>query len=230
MNDVDCKYSNGIVPYMYGELNGSSATEFETHLLECQTCTDEFAALSAARYEVYDWKKMEFDPLATPTFEIPYAESATTVTWIEKLRAAFAGWALPGFAMAGVAFLVVFGGVLIATRESDKHVAVADNKNAPVSNVSENRSAAEITPTVAEEKEPQEDTTASEQRSHRVIVVKDTVPKHASRGQQTVPRSAEATSTAPNKTREVPRLNDFSQEEDKSLRLAELFEDIDTSE
>ena len=54
MNNVNCKYANEIVPYMYGELASSATAEFESHLLECQLCTDEFAELSAARYEVYD--------------------------------------------------------------------------------------------------------------------------------------------------------------------------------
>lgn len=228
MNDVDCKYSNGIVPYMYGEVNGSAATEFESHLLDCQACTDEFAALSVARYEVYDWKKLEFDPLETPMFEIPYEQ--TTASWIEKLRAAVAGWAIPSFALAGAAVLVVFGAVFVATRDTDTHVALKDNTNVPVSNASTNQKPDPIIAKPAKDKEPEEISVKPESQTPRPVLVKETAPKHSSRGQQTVvPRSVEAKSTT-NKTREVPRLNEFNQDEDKSLRLAELFEDIDTSE
>src|SRR5262245_44488910 len=117
MNDLNCKYANGIVPYMYGELATSAATEFELHLPECEACTDEFAALSAARYEVYDWKKLDFDPLATPAIEIPFGE-VVTVSWIEKLRAAFAGsWAMPAAAFAGVAIIVSLVTVFVITSD-----------------------------------------------------------------------------------------------------------------
>ena len=79
MNDLKnpgCKFHADIVPYMYGEMSAAESSAFETHLIDCGVCTDEFAAVSNARYEVYDWKKTEFEPLATPVFTIPYGEAA----------------------------------------------------------------------------------------------------------------------------------------------------------
>src|SRR5881392_3406899 len=100
MKDVNfskCKFNGDMVSYMYGELPSDESTVFEQHLLDCTNCTDEFAAISSSRYEVYDWKKLEFDPLETPSFEIPVGEAAG-VSWSDKVRAVFArGWMVPAF-------------------------------------------------------------------------------------------------------------------------------------
>ena len=228
MNDVNCKYSNGIVPYMYGELATSAATEFESHLLECQACTDEFAALSAARYEVYDWKKLEFDPLATPAMSIPFEEVAST-PWIEKLRAAFAsGWGLPAAAFAGLAMVAVLLGI-VTSRNTGTEVVHRD-VNVPVNMPANTKNLEQTSTAVKTGTEGKVDTTSTERSAPRPTVVRDSPSRRDIRTQPaiaprpTTPRDTQA--RAPN----APRLNDFVEEEDNSLRLAELFEDIDTSE
>ena len=234
MKEVNCKYSNEMVPYMYGELATSAATEFESHLLECQACTDEFAALSAARYEVYDWKKVEFDPLPTPAIEIPAGE-VVSVTWIEKLRAAFSGWAMPAAAFGGVAIIVTLVAVFAISRYETSSPSVARNEtNIPANdNTNTNRSAA--APLVRKPEASVKPDVAESERitdpNSKPVVVNDSTPRRAVRTQPAVARPVPA---GPRPTRaetqSVPRLNEFSEEEDSSLRLAELFEDIDTRE
>ncbi|HKP69035.1 MAG TPA: hypothetical protein VJV05_07110 [Pyrinomonadaceae bacterium] len=226
MNDINCKHSTGIVPYMYGELATSAATEFESHLLECQMCTDEFAALSSARYEVYDWKKLEFDPLATPTFEIPDVEVAGA-SWIDKLRAAFSGWAMPAAAFGGLAIIVALVAVFAVSRYETNTTTVAKRDTNVPANENTNRKKVEPVPSVTTVPDTavKSDVIVPERNAPRPVPVKDTTPHRSVRGQQAVaPAKVRATPTTPN----VPRLNDFAEEEDSSLRLAELFEDIDT--
>src|SRR4051794_5572836 len=86
VNLSECKLSGAMVSYMYGELSSNEGLVFEQHLLECSECTDEFAAISSSRYEVYDWKKLEFDPLETPSFYIPFHEVAMKESWADKIR------------------------------------------------------------------------------------------------------------------------------------------------
>src|SRR5688500_9488747 len=117
MNDAKsaCKYSTDILPYMYGEMSGSARFAFESHLLDCGMCTDEFAEISAARFEVYEWKKLAFDPLTTPRFEIPYEHQAVAQSsWIDAVRASFAwGWAAPAFAAGALVLVSLFAASLI---------------------------------------------------------------------------------------------------------------------
>ena len=225
MNDVNCKHSNGIVPYMYGELATSVATEFESHLLECELCTDEFAALSSARYEVYDWKKLEFDPLATPTFELPFREIAGA-SWVEKLRAAFSGWAMPAAAFGGVAIIVALVAVFAVSRYEANTTTIAKRDVNVPTNENTNRKKPETLPvTTAPETSVKSDVVEPERNAPRAIAVKDTTPHRSVKVQPAVaPRSIRTTPQTSN----VPRLNEFAEEEDSSLRLAELFEDIDT--
>ena len=228
MKDVNCKNSNGIVPYMYGELATSAATEFETHLLECQACTDEFAALSAARYEVYDWKKLEFDPLASPAIRIPVGEVGE-VSWIEKLRASFAGsWVMPAAAFAGLALIAVLLAIVVSSRNTGSDV-VQRNANAPVNMPANTRKADQGAVATPTETETGVDTSAPAHSAPKPVVVRDSSrrdvrPQPAIAPRRTTPRSTTA------QTPTVPRLNEFAEEKDDSLRLAELFEDIDTSE
>ena len=234
MNDVNCKYSNEIVPYMYGELATSATTEFESHLVDCQTCTDEFAALSAARYEVYDWKKLEFDPLATPAIEISF-EEVVAISWVEKLRSAFsASWAMPAAAFAGVAIIIGLLGVFVVSRDSGNGVVARSETSIPAN---DNTNAPKSAPSI-NVSQPDRSARAETEPSQSVprwTVVSDSTSRRPVRTQPAVaPRSTNLrtkdsrTTTA--QTPSVPRLNDFAEEEDNSLRLTELFEDIDTSE
>jgi anti-sigma factor RsiW len=226
MNDLknsECKLSTDIVPYLYGELSPTEGSAFELHLLECVDCTDEFAAMSNARYEVYDWKKTEFEPLATPVFTIPYSEPA--LSWFDKVRAAFGqSWAVPGAAFAGMAIVSVFAGIVYFAGDTGSNVAQVNTNSRSVP------------------------ATAAPEENERVVVAKDDVEAPAAREIQpvrpvpgssvrkrsvrsdtkvAVPRPVEARAVStPN--RPAPTLNGFADDEDTSLRLAQLFEDIDT--
>ena len=230
MNDVNCKHSNEIVPYMYGELARSATSEFEAHLLECQVCTDEFAAMSAARYEVYDWKKLEFDPLATPAIEIPFGD-VVAVSWIEKLRAAFAGsWAMPASALASVAIVLAIVALFVVSRDQVNELAQEKGNVLANDNTNTRKSAPQ---TVVNEPPaaPRGPAADPEREAPRPTVVKDTpATKRPVNNQPTTAPRSSAPRQAAKQTPPVPRLNDFAEEEDNSLRLAELFEDIDTSE
>jgi hypothetical protein len=239
MNEVNfsgCKFSTAMVPYMYGELPVSERSAFESHLLACSECTDEFADLSNARYEVYDWKKLEFDPLDTPAFEIPYELTPATagLSLIDRLRAAFGGgWAVPGFAFAGLAIVSIFAAIFVSLNNGTPDVAANITK------------ATVITPAVSEQTAPPSVAPASESKasvdgtteSKADEAVAAPVSNHTSHksvirsekpaGRSVVePREASAGRARP----KVPTLNDPVEDEDTSLRLAELFEDVETSD
>jgi hypothetical protein len=229
MNDSNiskCKFSTALVPYLYGELPGSDVGAFESHLLDCVECTDEFAALSSARYEVYDWKKIEFDPLATPAIRIPYDE-VVSVSWIDRLRIAFAnGFAIPAVGFAGLVIALGLAGVFVWSGGDSGYVAKGNTNETvpgPVVATTVTAPAPEVAQDVKNESEPptavKGATSSNENRRElRPVKIKN-VPVRAPKAN---PTSAQV--------QNAPRLNDFSDDEDNSLRLAELFEDIDTSD
>jgi hypothetical protein len=210
---------------MYGEMSGSDASSFESHLLECSTCTDEFASISSARYEVYDWKKLQFDPLTTPEIRIVF-EPEPTVSWIGKVTAIFAqGWAIPSMAAAGVFVVAVLSGVLILSEGSSRDIAANFSKDVVV----DQESVASVPAVTSQEVIPGEDRYVDRDSDKQVI--KSAPPQRIS--QRRAPRSVrsfDVKATSAQNQQRAPRLNEFVEDEDTSVRLAELLDDIETSE
>ena len=216
---------------MYGELSGPEGSAFESHLLDCGECTDEFATISAARYEVYDWRKLAFDPLETPHFEIPFdVDENFNPSWVDRIRVAFAsGWAAPAFALGALAIVCVIATAFILSSNTTTDLALnTSNVGAPDTTVA---TAAEASVAV--------DTNGRRVNETQAVgeAVSDPAQRRGSQ-RRTVrfaraaqPRAIEAkAASARNKQIPVPRLNEFPEDEDKSLRLAELFDDIETSD
>ena len=229
-NISECKFSHDIVPYMYGEFPAQKSSVFESHLLDCTECRDEFAAISSARFEVYDWKKLEFDPLPTPRFAIPYSGEAAGV--IDRLRAAFArGWAVPGLAFAGLVVISVSAAIMLLSGDNGTTSLVAEVGNANVAVVS--ATLVDVPPQV---KPPVQTAFASgntAQRRPEVLKASEAArqngPRRIVRDSKSIIRAAEAKQAAvQTEQKAVPRLNGFPEDEDTSLRLAELFEDVET--
>ncbi len=235
MNDViftECKFSADMVPYMYAELSAASSSAFESHLIECGACTDEFAAMSNARYEVYDWKRLEFDPIATPKFAIPFQSESHSVasSWIEKVRTAVSGsWAIPGVAFAGLAIISVLVAVFILSGAHDPEIAANTGAlNTGINNLAVGRAPESSGLPVASE--PVSEVSPGRPfRSDLESIAKPAPRKPAVRNVKVNTRSYVFTqASAQNEQKEIPRLNEFSEDEDTSLRLAELFDDLDT--
>ena len=229
MNDVNisgCRFSADIVPYMYGELSGAESFAFESHLLECGSCTDEFAVVSNARYEVYDWKKLEFDPLPTPRFSIPYADDVVAtgvVEWFGKLRAAFGqSWLIPTASFAGFAIVAVLGATFLLSGDGKPVDIARTNSNTPPATVAiptgtvGGESVDKTVAPIRVEPVPVPVRASSRNREARKHFVRTPKP--------VTPKATEARIV--NGT--VPRLNEFNDDEDTSLRLAQLFDDVDT--
>lgn len=222
-----CEFSEDVIAYMYGEMASTAISTFESHLLDCDECTDELAAVSFARYEVYDWKKLEFDPLPTPRFiPVEAAEPVrATASWMDGLRASFArgrfGF-VPEFALLAIGLTVA--GVVYFAGINGPDTAKIDTVQPVVSQPSPSR---ESEGSVAKndlvnETPKAEPAVARTGNPKRATQIKATKPPkiNVARVVRTVPaRQASPT---------IPRLNEFSEDEDTSLRLAQLFDDVDT--
>src|SRR5688572_5977894 len=115
----ECEFSVDLLPYMYGELATNRISVFESHIAECGCCTDEFAELAAARFEVYEWKQIEFQPLATPVIAIPYG-SGPAISWLGRIREVFtSGWAVPAAAFAGLVIVAASAALFMVPETPD---------------------------------------------------------------------------------------------------------------
>lgn len=223
-----CPRAAAIVSYMYSEMPAGDRHAFEAHLVDCQACTDEFAGISVARFEVFDWKRTEFDALATPAISISHSEPVVTLG--QRLY----GWiswaaAVPAFALV---FLAIGAGYFYWT--SRGQAVDADNLAAIPA----------ATATVV----PQADPPAAAASTRKIAVtdsvrgIDDSVARVASDrstkkrlssasvryAKQVAPRIKLAGDVAVNSqpaTKKLPRLGVYDDEDDTSLRLAELFDE-----
>ena len=238
--DTDsCLYGEELVTYIYGELPTAEHNAFESHLLNCSSCTAEFADISMSRLGVFEWHRDEFVPLATPHFAIPYEKTAvavaTTHSWLDAFRGLFSP---ARFAMAGGTFAILavaFTTIYVATSSTGSNVAGGETEMVtPVAVPAQPELVAGKNSEKTDEENVDETTNASNDRPQRVsntqfstspkVVRVKSVKKPANRVTQS--QTAQKTPVTSN----APRLGTYVEPEDTSLRLADLVADIGTKD
>jgi hypothetical protein len=244
LQNSSCKFSGELVAYLYRELAGKERLQFESHLAVCQACIDEFALIADSRFSVYEWHKSEFAPLETPVINIPDVRrnKVRETSLFATVSAAISF--RPAFAAA--AAIVLFGSILIATE------FLGDEETARANEAGSGTSATVIPdrrpPTVATlnrvdkgdefittplAEEPKQVNAERRAKGVRISqpssrgLAQQSARTSAARADKLVPGKNQLTTS---EARNEPRLNEFSEDQDESLRLAELFDDIDTIE
>jgi hypothetical protein len=81
-----CSFSEQIVSYIYDEMGEPEKSAFVNHSSKCVACSEELSAFGKVHSEIVDWKREEFVPLQTPEVRIPYLTVA-----LEAKKPLFAG-------------------------------------------------------------------------------------------------------------------------------------------
>ena len=217
-----CPYGDDIVSYMYEEMPVAERSAFEGHLVACEVCTDEFAAVSLSRFEAYDWKRIEFDPLTTPRIVIPYAEK--TVSFGERLSA-WMSWVTVVPALATI-ILAAMVGLIFWTNSrgpDPSQTEVLTVKGSPV-----------VDTPVVQQVAPKPEVASNPGRASQMPQVERIVTKN----KPSVPKSQFARRLSPGMKlgndmamnvatdmKHAPRLGIRDEEDDRSLRLSDLFDE-----
>lgn len=219
----ECPFSDEIVSYMYGEMPDGAQLKFEHHLAACQVCTDDFAAVSLARFETYDWKRVEFDPLETPQIVIPYREK--TVSLGERVSA-WLSWVTVVPAAAAIVLSVGVGYFLLVNeRQMPGPVAIIPEtvqQQSPQTTVNDDAKTVNVISTP----------NRSANSDGKIVLAsskkKLTLPK-TQFAKRVTPGMKLANDLAVNlsagQIKRAPRLGMNDPEEDRSLRLADLFDE-----
>jgi len=254
-NHISCSFAGELVSYLYDEMTTSDRNKFDLHLTECSDCIEEFAGLSLARLGVYEWHRDEFKRLETPVINIPYVDAkpqtaktyTDDISWLDTLRGVFS--TVPRWATAGGAFAILAVGLGIALLASGfigvfdnelaadtRGVPVLSNDNTAVSELSIIKAKPEV-PT-AKPLTPRDvipfPAMGLEETARNPVAVKAAWKVRNSKPEKTIDRNIKTDVGSREKNvvstsqRNAPRLNNFEDEEDNSLRLADLFADTDT--
>ena len=240
-----CGFADEIVAYIYDEIDRAERTKFESHLAGCAVCTDEFAGLSNARFSVFEWRREEFAHLITPEINIPYpAKQSTAATvghvgFLDGLREllTLSGWssvvAVAGALVVciGLGFVAMnyFGGSQqIAHDVNNQAVRPVETQNTPIGAVSPDIAARnETNATVTTTATANRTTTNREIRPIRASVANQRpgIGKNLTAINQT-PDNNTANGRVTQQKRKAPALTEYADDGDKSLRLADLFNEV----
>ena len=249
-HDPSCNHAVDVVSYLYDEIGGAEKREFESHLAGCNTCTAELASFSGVRSSVNTWRAQEFDPLATPVIDIPFEtldEPATAAGWRGTILTdfkrlfAFSPWPPAAVGFAALAIFIGLGFFVFSyMNRSGNDLAKNKAVDKPV-----------VSPTAEPGKDPGEvainNSNSKSEGDDKLIttpkapepegtVVKVSVTRNTPKNK---PVKASPDTVTPKKVvdkpntqqnQKAPNLNNYTEEEDKTLRLADLFEEIDTKE
>lgn len=243
-NRNNCPHADEIVSYIYSEMGQVEQGMFETHLSDCMTCTDEFAGVSHARFAMFEWRKEEFEHLATPEFLIPYENrtpvgSRAGVGFFAGLRGVFAGYYWPVATIAAILMVIGIGLVLNSNLSKTGNDLAAQPKvlqSVPVPVIPNDQPTnAEI---IVEQKkviEPRVETASANISNFRNVGPKvhpqraveiNRVKKYnqlTAEKYRLNPQDVESSFLG--KPRTAPVLSSFDDAEDNTLRLADLFDD-----
>jgi len=253
-NSNACAFAGEIVSYLYDEAGAKEKIEFETHLNDCATCADELSGFGFVRSSIQEWRSEEIFALEMPALEIPVLEAkkadiqAKTGSWLDGLRRLFS--LSPKMAFGSVAFaaLLVCAGLTFIILNYSGNETIAEVGNPDSDNIiASNKSNTSIEKIISMPPDtPVPDSvktdTANNQANEKLqpfkkdssVKVSNNLPKNKLGAPKLNNSEASANNLyKKNKTnnvqkREVPKLSDFDEEEDESLRLADLFAEIDT--
>jgi anti-sigma factor RsiW len=225
----NCEYATAAVEYVYGEMSAARTDQFESHLAGCDACIAEIAAVSEARFEVFEWRKLAFDPLKTPAIRIPYAEPiAARVGLAGRLFQLFT----PARLAAGGAFAAAFVALLTwlafsAADPAATGTTLAGNTSpapaAPVMEVTSVDSTSALQPRLADELKPDRAISTT-----RAVQAKAKAPVRVAKPQLAMDKQPAQRNTVRRNT--APTLSGYAAEEDSSLRLAQVFDEIGSSD
>ena len=237
-----CGFADEIVAYIYDEIDRAERTKFESHLAGCAVCTDEFAGLSNARFSVFEWRREEFAHLATPEINIPYPAKQSGATtdvragFLDGLREllTLAGWSsvvagalVVCIGLGFVAMNYLGGSQQIANDLNKQIVPPVETQNTQIATVSpEIASKKEINPTATTTNTTDKTTTSREIRPVRASVDnrRPGFGKNLTASNQTPHNMGNIPVTQ--KKRKAPALTEYADDGDKSLRLADLFDEV----
>ena len=223
-NINSCVRTGDIVAYMYDELETGERSRFEKHLADCMSCIDEFAAVSDARFAVYEWHKEEFTPLPTPEFSIPYtADPQPSIGFFAAVGDMIRG---AGWPVAAAASLVLIVGLVLAATiftDTGGQIAQVEVKNGSQPAEARIAELPEMPEPVVEKSEVR-----GSSMSPAVFKARSSQP----RADRYTKRNSRKTVKPPARTEpspvmsKAPVLSSYEENEDRSLRLSDLLDEI----
>jgi hypothetical protein len=256
-HNSSCSFAEEIVSYLYDEAGVKEKTDFVAHLEKCSNCTDELTAFGFVRSSIQEWRNEEIFALEMPALEIPHLQTANFAgnsavsddsdSWLDQIRKIFTLSPKLAFGSAAFAVLAVCAGLglIIFNSSNENDIASNSNRNYQndiAANVNKTSESAPSNPALEQQKteslpenKPEQVQFKSPKNStEKASGNSKALPKNKALDKK--PNSTMAETFIENKRdktnniqkQEAPKLSNLNEEEDNSLRLADLFAEIGT--
>ncbi len=238
-----CNRASEIPEYIYQELTDRGRVELERHFSACAGCAAELKGMTNAHLAVMQWRDESFAGLSTPKIVIPFGENqsdqAGTVNsgWLDSIHRLLGNstalqWGGGLVAVAAVALIAFIAVNMIrvpvqpsVAKESSPRVdgAVAGRNEIPQQVINENVARLPDEAGVVDTRSPTKVSTGLRSRSSGGSNGR----RSPRSGQVAVDLNGNGRAKKSNgSARKLPSLNDVADDDDNSLRLSDLFEEI----
>lgn len=239
-NHNSCSFAEQIVEYIYDEIPAKDRTNFESHLINCLPCADEIAGFGLVRSTVSEWRKEEIFALDAPALQVPAIQTIESEksSWFDEFRKLFSF--TPAWAAGFAVLLVCVGLVWMFFGGSTKPDFASNTSNqvAPVTPIITNESKDLTTQPKQEQAvvNPKEEDSKNIPQQVKEIQTKKVAPKvntvrvsnSAPKQKSLKPKINESYAVKTNnvQNQNAPKLSEIDGDEDNSLRLSELFDEV----
>jgi len=252
-NNSSCNYTEQIVSYLYDEFSGAEKDKFNEHLGNCNFCAVELKSFGFVRSSISEWRDEHFSNLETPIIHVPIEDreksfsvvtkSNTFVSWIGGLskifsfNPVFAGLAILVVCVGAALFAFNFSGGTseISANKINKNpnetlesALLEDSRKSREIKIADNNSKLSSSEPEVLSREIKSEKPVAPNKA--VVRVSNNIPKHSAENPvDKVKESKDGIKKAQSvQIRQIPNLTNTEVEEDESIRLADLFDELDT--
>lgn len=253
-HNSSCGYAEQLVSYLYDEADEREKAAFEAHLEICSKCVGELSDVGFARSAVLDWRTLEFSKLETPAFDIPFDEAAKSISptaiqtaprsWFFELKNLFSFNSALALTAAAILIFCSAAAIFLTFDFAGKTDIVAGNESnsiqAPASpaNKSAGKPTTDKIVNNPQDSSPVSATAAAAprktEREKAFAPVKPTAEIAENSRTQNINSPRRLKDSSDNikkstftKKASLPTINEAEDEPDETVRLADLFEEID---
>ncbi len=256
-NSPACAFADEIVSFLYDEATVSEKAAFVAHLDDCSNCSRELTDFGFVRTSVQNWRDQEVLALNMPKLELPVFEAekpeikpiiaVESASWLDNLRRLFSVSPKLAFGSVTLAVLAVCGlsALLILNSKNDSEVVSNTNKTTrselPTPYNNPKPETAPVSPQkeeIANGVDSEENEKSVENKSPRENSKPSRLANSSGKQKFAAPKNNQTLAERDFKNRknrkdkqndlDAPKLYNPDEDEDDSLRLADLFEEIGT--
>lgn len=232
IDKTGCDFSSDVAGFIYDEISPAAKSRVQEHLRSCDHCSQEVAALSAARLSIHQWRQQTLAGMDTPVIVLPRRVLQNTNTgsfgqWISWLLRPPVLAAFTALVVIALAVIVQFRPAAVEIAQdlevdrTTQSIITAQDKVVNESDTAREILVAPVAPKAAAADGPARAASAPTPKASRKAP--SGARAKASKGVNSIPSDRSVATDAA----KLPQLSDFVENEDQTLLLSDLLSEVE---